>query len=77
MTALSSWKSQPKSVFSARVEPLPGRTIEEVILKLRSLGAAKIQPVAGVYVSALVHEGDDAKMEDLAVVTPKVEHRVQ
>jgi len=63
--------------YSVRVEPLPGRTIEEVVNRLESLGATEINPMAGVYVSALISGIDEAKLEDLAIVTRKVRQRLR
>ena len=61
--------------YSVRVEPLPGRTIEEVVNRLKSLGATQIFPVAEVYVSALISGIDEKELQDLAVVTRKIRQR--
>ena len=64
------------SQYHVTCRPLPSHTIDEVVKRLEEVGATEIHLVAELYVSALIHEDDEAKLDDLASVQRKVEKRL-
>jgi hypothetical protein len=69
-------EEDPERSFMARLRPMPGHSLEEVVTALHRLGATNIRRLGRATISARVNRRQEAQLSELAFVTPKARHTV-